>query len=245
MRGVISDSGVQPDLIDVIPNWIDTRQVTPVKTGGNIFRRQLGLDGKFIVMYSGNLGLCQSLENVLLAAEQLKDRDNIAFVFVGDGASKAALVETARERGLENVHFYDYQPASLLAHSLSGADLHLVPIDRRVSRYLMPSKLYGALASGTPILTIAPEESDLAKLVSREHVGMNVEPDQPEDLAEKVVWFAEWCDDLAGYGARARDLAVKAFDRPVSVNRFRRMLRQIIDPMSQKAEKLKTEKHLQ
>jgi hypothetical protein len=111
----------------------------------------------------------------------------------------------------------------LLAHSLSGADLHLVPIDRRVSRYLMPSKLYGALACGTPILTIAPEESDLAKLVSREHVGMNVEPDQPEDLAEKVVWFAEWCDDLAGYGARARDLAVKAFDRPVSVNRFRRI----------------------
>jgi glycosyltransferase involved in cell wall biosynthesis len=230
MRDVMREADVDSRLVSVIPNWIDVGQVRPVKTNANSFRAQLGLDGKFVVMYSGNLGLCQGLENVLLAAEELRDRDNIAFVLVGDGASKPMLVESARQRDLQNVHFFDYQPASFLAHSLSAADLHLVPIDRRVSRFLMPSKLYGALASGTPVLTVAPEESELAQLVCRELVGTNVEPDEPELLAEKIVWFAEWCDDLAGYGERARLLAVESFDRPVGVGRFRHMLQGVIQP---------------
>ncbi len=229
MRNVVLDADVPPDSVDVIPNWFDASQIKPHKTN-NAFRAELGLDDKFIVMYSGNLGLCQGLDNILAAAEQLQLRKDMVFLIIGDGAAKRQLMDAARERSLSNVQFIDYQPLARLGVSLSAADLHLVPVDRRVSRYLMPSKLYGALASGTPVVTVAPESSELAQLVRDERVGMNVEPDQPEELAETLVWFAEWCGDLEDYGKRARNLAMKSFDRPVSVDRFRRMLRQVIDP---------------
>lgn len=223
MRNVLIESDLDPARIEMIPNWVDTDKVTPVKTN-NAFRRQLGVDNKFVVMYSGNLGLCQGLDNVLLAAQLIKDRDNIEFVFVGDGVSKQHLLDTAIQHKLTNVRFVDYQPASRLSESLSAADLHLVPIDPRVSRFLMPSKLYGVLASGTPLIAVAPETSDLAQMVESERVGLAVEPNDPHALAEKILWFAEWCDDLQAYGERARDLAVQQFDRRISVHRFQEML---------------------
>ena len=223
MRNVLLESNVDQDRIETIPNWVDIDKVVPVKTD-NAFRRRLGVDDKFVVMYSGNLGLCQGLDNVLLAAEQLKDRDNIEFILVGDGVSKRHLVDMASQHNLHNVRFVDYQPASRLSESLSAADLHLLPIDPRVSRYLMPSKLYGVLASGTPLIAVAPAHSDLARLVETERLGLAVEPDDPQALAEKISWFAEWCDELPAYGQRARRLAVDRFDRHASVNRFREML---------------------
>ena len=200
---VLTESNIAADRITTIPNWVDTRKVHPVKSA-NAFRQELGCDGKFIVMYSGNLGLCQGLENVLHAAERLKAQLHIEFVLVGDGASRAHLAKIAQDRELTNVRFVDYQPVSRLSESLSAADLHLVPIDARVSRYLMPSKLYGVLASGTPVLSVAPEESELARLVEEHQVGFNVAPDDPLALSQKIQWCADSRNELNNYGQRAR-----------------------------------------
>ncbi len=231
MRDVMLEAGVQPEKVDVIPNWVDAAHITPVKQD-NRFRAEQELDDRFIVMYSGNLGLCQGLEGVLVAAEQLQERTDIMFLLVGDGAAKQRLVGIAQKRELKNVRFVDYQPLSRLAESLSAADLHLIPLDPRVIRYMMPSKLYGILASGTPVVTLAAEQSELGELVRQEQVGVTVTPDQPEELAEAILWFADWCDDRKGFGQRARELALDAFDRPISVARFRLMLDQVLDPDS-------------
>ncbi len=231
MRDVVLEADVPPDSIDVIPNWVDVAKIGPAKRN-NAFRTELGLNHKFVVMYSGNLGQCQGLHNILQAAEQLKNREDIVFLLVGDGAAKKHLLEQAERCELSNIRFVDYQPFERLGESLSAADIHLVPVDARVSRYLMPSKLYGALASATPILTVAPEDSELAKLTTREQVGANVEPDQPKKLAEKIAWFFDRRDDFDGVGERARALAVESFDRPVGVDRFRQMIRQILEPTS-------------
>ncbi len=229
MREVIADLGVKPDAIEVIPNWIDTEKISPQKTR-NTFRSKHDLVDKFVVMYSGNHGLCQDLENVLLAAEHLRGRNEIAFVFVGDGASKKRLVEMAQQRKLQNVHFVDYQPASELASSLSAADLHLIPVDRRAYRYLMPSKLYGALASGTPVVVVAPPESELARLAVRQRVGMNVRPERPRELAEIICHSAAGEDRCLGLGERARQLAIAKYSRPANTVRFQHMLRQVVEP---------------
>jgi colanic acid biosynthesis glycosyl transferase WcaI len=236
MRGVMIDADIPADRIEIIPNWIDTDHVVPVKEN-NAFRRELGLDDKFIVMYSGNLGLCQGLEHIISAADVLRDHDDVAFVFVGDGASKAGLMDRASELSLPNVRFLDYRPASELSTSLSAADLHLVPIDPRVIRYLMPSKLYGVLASGTPVLTVAPPDSELARLVEEQQVGRNVEPNDPASLAAKILEFLEIrntsttdstsTDSWALYGERARELAVTHYDRRVSIQTFRDMLHRL------------------
>ena len=127
------------------------------------FAEDSELDGQFVVMYSGNLGLCQNLDEHPGSRALLRERADIQFVMVGDGASRARLEKIARERQLHNVRFRPYQPQSELAHSLSAADLHLVPLDARVTGCLVPSKLYGILAAGVPSLVVADDRCEASR----------------------------------------------------------------------------------
>ena len=237
MAEVLIEAGISPDKITVIPNWIDTTRLRPVKTE-NAFRRQHQLQNRFIVMYSGNLGLCQDLDTILEAAALLRSHPRICFVLIGDGARRQALEKRATDLALINVRFVNYQPLDQLSVSLSAADLHLVPVDARVSRYLMPSKLYSALASATPILAVAPLDSELATLVTEHGVGLAVPPAQPQALADAILDCAEPQSqdkslrfDLAAGGRRARALAEREFTRDRSAGRFRDMLIEVLSDL--------------
>ena len=190
MRQHIIESGIASERIDCIPNWIDAGQVRPVKLF-NSFREQHKLDGKFVVMYSGNLGLCQRLEDVIAAAGFLRDRSEILFLFVGGGALESKLKEQVLELGLPNVRFLSYQPKAKLTESLSAADLHLVPLDPRVASCLMPSKLYGVLASGTPLVAMAPDDCELADLTREHGIGVVTPASDPAQLAKAI---SDLCD---------------------------------------------------
>jgi glycosyltransferase involved in cell wall biosynthesis len=185
MRQVLTDAGIPVDRITVLPNWADTSRIYPIREN-NAFRQRQGLDGFFVVMYSGNMGLCQSLDDILEAAARLRDRRDILFLLVGDGASRARLEEIARERSLPNLRFLPYQPQSELAQSLSAADLHLVPLDSRVTGCLVPSKLYGILAAGVASLVVADERCESSRVVQRSATGRVVAPGHPEMLAEAI-----------------------------------------------------------
>jgi colanic acid biosynthesis glycosyl transferase WcaI len=227
MRDLLVSCGVTPDRIECIPNWIDTSHVVPCKQE-NAFRLRHRLDGQFVVMYSGNLGLCQRLEDVVAAAERLRDRPDVVFLFVGDGAVRARLEETAARLQLGNVRFLPYQPKAELAQSLSAADLHLVPLDPRVSSCIMPSKLYGILASGTALLAIAPENCELARITRTSRVGSVVSPHRPDELASAIRWNADHRGQLAEMGCAARTLAVDRYDRRMLTQRFGDMLLSVL-----------------
>jgi len=203
---------VPAERICCIPNWADTRLVYPIKTD-NPFRQRERLENQFVVMYSGNLGLSQQLEEVLTAAIQLRDRHDIVFLFVGDGASKRRLQEMVEEHNLKNVRFLPYQPKGELAQSLSAADLHLISVDPRISHCLMPSKLYGILASGSPVLTIANLDSELCRIVKDCEVGLTADPHDAVAVAQAIAWCAEHRTEMTAMGLRARKLAEERYDR--------------------------------
>ncbi|HVJ83037.1 MAG TPA: glycosyltransferase family 4 protein, partial [Planctomycetia bacterium] len=211
MKEFLVSCGVRCERIAIIPNWVDAKLVRPVKTD-NPFRKREGLDGKFVAMYSGNLGFAQRLENVLEAAALLKDRTDIVFLMVGDGASKRRLEALAAERKLANVRFLGYQPKEELAASLSAADLHLVPLHPQVLRFLMPSKIYGILAAGTAALVVSPPGTELARLVEENGVGFTAPPDDPIAFAEAVRRAADDPAKLAEMGERGYRLALSDFD---------------------------------
>ncbi len=227
MKHLLIDAGIPADQIQCIPNWIDTNTVYPVKKD-NTFRREQDLDGQFVVMYSGNLGLCQRLETVIEAADRLRQRDDVLFLFVGDGVLKPRLVELAHKKGLSNVRFLPYQPKDRIAQSLSAADLHLVPLDPRIASCLMPSKLYGILACGTPVLAIAPEDCELAELTREHDVGVVVPPGKPEAIADAILRLVDEGWDLAAMGERARQLATQSYDRKRVITQFNAMLTDVL-----------------
>jgi colanic acid biosynthesis glycosyl transferase WcaI len=223
MQELLCDSGVSADRIVCVPNWVDTEVIYPEKED-NRFRKQHGLDDRFVVMYSGNMGLCQRLEDLIEAADRLRDQSRIIFLLIGEGVKKRELQETVGSRQLTNVMFLPYQPKSQLADSLSAADLHLVPLDPRIASYLMPSKLYGILASGSAVATIAPAHCELAQIVQEQQVGIVVPPESPQALADAILRCCENPDELFEMGVRARHLAVHQYDRSIATARFGELL---------------------
>lgn len=227
MRTLLVESGIAPERIRRIPNWVDTTQVFPSQ-GDDHFRQQHGIDRQFLVMYSGNMGLCQRLEDVVQAAEHLRERNDILFLLIGDGVLRPRLEADVANRGLSNVRFLPYQPKAELRQSLNAADLHLVPLDPRVTSCLMPSKLYGILAAGCPLLAVAPGYCELAKVTRKADVGLVVSPCDPQELAKAVRWGVDHRSDLIAMGANARNLAEERYDRRICTREFRRMLRTVL-----------------
>jgi glycosyltransferase involved in cell wall biosynthesis len=227
MRDLLTSSGAPGDRIAVLPNWVDTKLVYPAKSE-NAFRRRHGLEDKFVVMYSGNLGLSQRLEHFLEAARLLADVDDVRFALVGDGATKGALQRRADELGLTNVQFFGYQPQSELAQSLSAADLHYLVLDPAIAGCLMPSKVYGILASGTPMLAAAPSWCELAQTIRDADVGFVVDFGDPGAIAERIEWAQRNRGRLEEMGRRARRLAEEQFDRPHITSRFAELLGRLV-----------------
>ena len=185
MRQLLLEDGIAPDRVQVIPNWADVQRITPLE-GPNAFRQKHGLADKFVVMYSGNFGLTQRLDHFVQAAAQLADDPRIHFVFVGRGSLEQALRRQVQQLGLTNVTITGYQPLSRLNISLNAADLHLVPLTAQLTRCLMPSKLYGILAAGRPLLTNAPPESELHRLTVQQQVGLVVQPQRIDQIVQQI-----------------------------------------------------------
>ncbi len=226
MRDRLLQSGVDAHKIVCIPNWIDTDSVYPVKED-NPFRSENGVNDKFVVMYSGNIGLTQELDTLIDVATELKHREDIVFMLVGEGASKERLAATVGERKLTNVRFLPYQPREQLAQSLSAADLHIVSMHPAIAGCLVPSKIYGVFATGTPVLAVVPRAADVFQLVREAEVGASVEPGDAKAIKDHIVDFADGKHDCELMGLRARKLAEENFSRKQSVAKFQQLVQQL------------------
>ena len=116
-------------------------------------RAELGWDDRFTVLYAGTHGLSHGLTTILEAAEQLRSRDDICFVFVGDGAERADLIAQAKRRDLNAVRFLDPQPYNQVPLLLAAADTCLVHV-RKIPLFegMLPIKMFEAMASARPVL---------------------------------------------------------------------------------------------
>lgn len=234
MKQLLLEGDIPDEKVSIIPNWADTQQIVPVETD-NRFRRKFGLDNKFVAMYSGNLGLTQRLEEFVEAAAILQDDTEIQFVFVGQGARKRELQQQAESLNLSNILFCDYQPLDELSHSLSAAQLHLVPLTADLSRCLMPSKLYGILAAGRPFLTNAPENSELFEITKSHGVGFAVKAGSPSKIAETIRAAKNDPIALRDMGHRARRLAEEQYTKTLSVAAFAKALSEVVRETSKSA----------
>jgi len=216
----IVDKGVPKEKVVVVPDWVDCGRIRPLE--GNPFRRIFG--NKFVVMYSGNIGLSQQLEGVLEAADRMRDDDGILFAIVGEGARKNWLQERARAMGLNNVRFMPYQPLEQLGESLNAADLHLIPLAPGAAGCLVPSKIYGILAAGRPFIAMMEDSAEVAQIARADEVGFVVRPGDVDALVGAIREAADAPEHLKQMGLRARRLAELRFDRTKVTSMFGSML---------------------
>jgi colanic acid biosynthesis glycosyl transferase WcaI len=216
--------GVTPERIVTIQGWADVTVVRPLDRPSGL-RREWGLEDRFVVMPSGNVGLSQDLETLLETAALLADRTDIAFLVVGEGAARPRLEREARSRGLENVIFRPYQPKALLSESLGAADLHLVSLRRGLAGYMVPSKVYGILAAGKPIVAAVEEGSETALVLEEYGCGRRVEPGDPAALAAAILGMRE--APLQEIGRRARTAAEERYNRTRASSAYLSLLEEV------------------
>lgn len=207
--------------IDVIHNWADGEKIYPLAEGEqNDFAEAHGLSGRFVVEFSGNFGRVNDFDAPLEAARLLKDRGDVVFLFVGDGARAGEIKERVRRGGLTNVRLLPYQPRAALRQSLAAGDAHLVTLAEGLAGLCVPSKTYGILAAGRPLLFVGDARSDVARLVLENGCGEVVRAGDAARLARIV---SAWADDPEvprRMGARARELFLRRFDRRHAVEAY-------------------------
>jgi len=211
--------------IATIPNWADGEAVRPMPAESSRYRCERRWTGKFVVLYSGNLGLAHEFESALGAAERLQTSTDIVLAFVGVGPRLAEVVSEVRRRGLSNVEFHPPVPREELGDSLAAGDLHLVTLRRGMPGLLVPSKIYGILAAGRPTLYVGPAEGEVFEIVSRGACGSWVDnAADPEELTNVILAYRGDAERRAREGFHARQLFEARFTKQRSTDAFRGLI---------------------
>jgi glycosyltransferase involved in cell wall biosynthesis len=228
MRERLVEKGAPAERVRVIPNWVDTDALVPAPRP-NAWARERRLDDKFVVMHSGNVGHAQNLDALVRAATFLRDLDRLRIVVVGTGARHQELVALARRlEVLETVRFLPYQPRERLSESLSTAHVHVVGLARGLAGYVVPSRLYGVLAVGRPVVVAADAESETARIVERVGCGVVVPPGRPELLAATIRQAHDGDLDLDELGRRGREWVTREAAASVAFARYRDVVHELV-----------------
>jgi putative colanic acid biosynthesis glycosyltransferase WcaI len=224
MNERLRDMGVPNEKIVTITNWYDGSLVSPLD-GPNRFREEHDWGDRFVVMHSGNLGMGQDLEMLIDAAEILRDDPNVLVAIVGEGMHKSAVQRAARDRRLPNVEFLPFQPVERLEESLGAADVHVVSHRRGMEGFQVPSKLYGILAAGKPVLAAVAPGCEVALTVEEADCGEVLEPGDAAELASAILRMKDGpIDEL---GERAREALERRYDRPIATDAYRELLEDV------------------
>lgn len=217
MRDRVLSAGIDASRVRIVPNWADTTSVVPKPTADSATRRRIALDGRFVIGYSGNLGRAHEFETLIGAARLLRTDPRFAFLITGGGAKAEAVRNSVQSLGLDSFFFQGYQPAELLSDSLAAADAHFVSLLPALEGLIVPSKLYGILAAGRPVVFVGDPGSDLAKLVREQRCGVVVAVGDSEGLAAELRALRDDPGRLESMGTRARELALARYTKEHAV----------------------------
>ena len=225
----------------MINNWIDENEIYPLPQDNEkvmAFKKKYGLEDKFVIMYSGNIGLYYDLEKLVKVMKQFrkgytltgvyeegpKTRDGreVVFAFVGAGSVLDKLVAYTEKHHFENVVFIPYQDKADLIYSLNAGDVHWCVNAKGIKGVSCPSKAYGIMAAGKPVLGVLEGGTEVRGLIEECDCGKCCEPGDYVEVADEIRWFIENADseEFRSMGARGRAYLEKNLTRDVSVKRY-------------------------
>ena len=208
-----------------INNWTDEKNIYPLDSYHPeviSFKKKYSLLDKFVFMYSGNIGLYYDLENLIKVVGRFKEEKDVVFAFVGEGSVKVQLESYKENYQLNNVCFIPYQDKADLIYSLNAGDVHWVVNAKGIRGVSVPSKIYGVMAAGRPVLGVLEEGSEARLIIEEANCGYVTDPgnyDQVEKIIRKFISeretpnFKQMCE----YG---RDYLVENLTKDVSVNKY-------------------------
>jgi colanic acid biosynthesis glycosyl transferase WcaI len=229
MRERVIAAGAPEASVEVIDNWAPAlpggAEIAPAPTSGHPLRRTLGIGDRFTICYSGNMGLGHDFDTILGAMRLLGDVD-LQWLFIGDGPRRAELERRVVELGVRHVSFLDYRERAGLADSLTVAHLQLVCLAENLAGLLAPSKLYGALAAGVPIVYVGPSAGRTSEVV-RAGAGIEARNGDSQGLAAALRSLAGDAPRREQMGRCARSLFEARFTRARALARHHDLIERV------------------
>lgn len=187
MREVLGQY-IIPEKVEVVPVWTDSRFLKPIPPQENPFLEKLGLQEKFIVLYSGNIGFTHKVDRLLEVAARIND-PKVVFLIIGEGDQKSHLEKKIKELGLQNCRLLPWQAVAELPYSLAAASLAVVSSGSGAAQLSLPSKTFNMMSVGAPLLCLSPKGSELDLLVQKHQNGRCFSHEQSEEIAAYILYL--------------------------------------------------------
>ena len=227
MERHVVKAGISATSVTQLPNWADGSAIQPVERKDNPFIQEHGLQGKFVVMYSGNFGQVHEYDTVRSVIAMLQQFPDIIFCCIGDGLYRQALAKEAADCGWPHVLFLPYENKERLAFSLSAGHLHLVSLKASMVGLSVPSKVYAIMAAGRPMLYVGPASSEAALIIQEAGCGSVIEPGDQAAAIKAVLMGYRDRELLERQGLAGRAHFQDFCDRRLATTKFRTLLQQI------------------
>ena len=217
MKNRIAAKGVCEDKLEIVRDGTEIlAEGTPSAAIDQGVIRTIRADFRFVLLHAGNIGFYGAWGTLLAAAKELA-ADGVGFVFVGEGAQRDALAAEAADTS--NVTFVPFFPGSKIPSVLAAADAHVITVKRGLEGVVVPSKMYGILAAGKPIVAVAPKETDVASLAAKQGFGIATDPDRPDELVAEIRALVADGSRLKQMAQAAKD-AASGYDRVKELQKF-------------------------
>lgn len=222
----------------LINNWINEKEIYPLEKGNRKvekFKKKYNLDNKFVIMYSGNIGLYYDLKNIFKVIEKIKtgtktnDGREVIFAFIGAGSMLEDLKQYKEEKKMKNVVFIPYQNKEDLIYSLNAADIHWCVNAKGIKGISCPSKYYGIAATAKPVLGVLEENSEIRLIIEETRGGLVSNPEDYISIEENLNWFINNSNsvELENMGKRSRKYLIKNLTKDISINKYKEQILKI------------------
>lgn len=209
-----------------INNWTNEKEIVPLAPSNEQvleFKKKYGVEDKFVIMYSGNIGLYYDLLNIIRVIEKFKEKKDVAFLFVGEGTVLEQIKAYKNKEKLDNVYFAPYQDKEKLVYSLNAGDVHFVVNAKGIKGVSVPSKLYGVMSAGKPVLGILEKGSEARLIIEESGCGISVDPGDYKAIEQLIEHFIELRDteELNRMGSAGRSYLAEYLTKNVSIEKYR------------------------
>ena len=229
MKEYLVDNGLteEPDLVEVIPNWYSGQELKDHVIKSAEFRH-LSETWPFIVLYSGNMGSLQDMDTILDCMLLFKNREDILFVFTGHGNKKPYVEEFIHRHKFDNAVVYGFLLGDDYADMLKIADLCLVSLSKGIEGLGVPSKTYGYLAAGKPVVAIMSDKTDIVTQIKEYNAGDHVRQGDVQGLARVFSNYLANPNLVGTHGQNARILFDCYYERSICTNQYHEMIKELI-----------------
>jgi glycosyltransferase involved in cell wall biosynthesis len=212
--------------IEFIPLWQNERLIFPVKFEENKYVIETGIKEKFVVQYSGNMGLWNEMRTIGKVVR--KNIENVLFIFVGGGLRKKELLEEFSIDTQKNVKLLPFQPNENFNDTLTASHVHLVTLKQGLEGMAVPCKIYGIMAAGRPVIAMVPENSEIAYLVREENCGFVIDPTDLGGLMNSISLLKSDKDLTRQLGQNGRKAFENKYTTRIIAERYKLLLNSIL-----------------